>query len=127
MANSSRTTHPRSVWANHKRGARAGKELDRMAPIHAGSLLGEVVYAVRLGDGSIKIGWTQNLGRRKQYFGAGHEVLGFRFGKRDDEQALHERLVAHRAKGREYYHATPEVLAVVNDMRQDFNLPPLEA
>lgn len=108
-------------------GQTAGKQRDRMPPIRAGELLGEVVYAVRLSDGSVKIGWTHNLGRRKQHFGAGTEVLGFRSGDRAAENALHASLKDCRVRGREYYHPTAEVLAVVNDMRNDLGLPPLTA
>ena len=52
----------------------------------------------------------------------------FRFGDYDDEQAVHRSLAAQRIEGkREYYHPTPEVLAVVNEMRSDLGLPVLAA
>ncbi len=100
---------------------------ERLSAFTALAAFGASVYAVRLADGLVKIGWTENLGRRKQHFGAAAELLGFQPGSRETENALHHSLRASVAHGREYYHATPEVLAVVNDMRADFNLPPLTA
>ena len=83
-----------------------------------------VVYALRLLDGTIKIGCTRDLPKRRTAYDRS-EILAFRFGSLEDEQAIHAALVPHRARGREYYHPTPEVLAVINDMRSDFNLPAL--
>lgn len=93
--------------------------------------LGSVVYAARLDDGVIKIGWTERFGSRlrwlKSYNGQGIELIAFRQGTRDDEQAIHAELAEHIHHGREYYSATPEVLAVVNEMREALTLPPLAA
>jgi hypothetical protein len=86
---------------------------------------GTVVYAIRQNCGLIKIGVTTNIARRSQEIGT--EVLGFFFGDYDDEQAIHHSLRAHVAKGREYYHVTPEVIAVVNDMRTNLGLPLIAA
>ncbi len=107
--------------------AQRPSQRERLSIQTAGKLLGEVVYAIRLTDGTVKIGWTQDLGRRKTYFGSEAQVIGFRRGSLADEQALHTSLAPHRHHGREYYNATPEVLAVVNDMRSAFNLEPLAA
>lgn len=94
--------------------------------------LGSVVYAARLEDGTIKIGWTRHFGHRlrmlKHAVGQDVELLAFRGGDYDDEQAIHRTLVPHRLQGkREFYHPTAEVLAVVNDMRADLNMPPIAA
>jgi len=94
--------------------------------------LGSIVYAARLADGTVKIGWTQHLHDRLRYLkhhdGQGVEMLAFRFGTYDDEQAIHAGLVAHRIEGRrEYYHPTADVLAIVNQMRTDLGLDPLAA
>ncbi len=87
-----------------------------------------VVYAVQFPDGIIKIGCTGDLATRLSAFQADKgALLGFRFGEYEDEQALHASLKAHVARGREWYHPAPEVLAVVNDMRTAFNLPPIAA
>jgi hypothetical protein len=57
----------------------------------------------------------------------GGEILGFRAGDRADETDLHYDLREHVHHGREWYHPTPEVFAVVNAMRDDFGLPHLAA
>lgn len=93
--------------------------------------MGSVIYAARLADGTIKIGWTRHFGHRLRFLKSQNqqevELVGFRFGDREAEQAIHASLVAHRARGREYYHQTAEVLAVVNEMREALNMPPLAA
>ena len=93
--------------------------------------IGAVVYAARLDDGVIKIGWTQRFGDRLRYLKHHDqqdvELLAFRGGTLDDEKAIHAALVEHLHHGREYYAPTPEVLAVVNDMRAVLNMPPLTA
>jgi len=79
----------------------------------------------------IKIGWTEHFGDRlrwlKSYVQQDVELIGFQFGSRDDEQEIHADLRSFVARGREYYHPTPEVLAVVNAMRESLNMPPLAA
>lgn len=96
---------------------------DRASAIRA--LVGDspVVYAVRLDNGLIKIGYTGNLPRRRNQLGG--EIIGFRAGDLDDEQGIHDTLVEHRARGREYYHPTAPVLAIVNELRRPFGLPDL--
>lgn len=94
--------------------------------------LGSVVYAARLEDGTIKIGWTRHFGHRlrmlKHAVNQDVELLAFRRGGYDDEQTIHKSLIPHRIEGkREFYHPTAEVLAVVNAMRADLNMPPLAA
>ena len=86
---------------------------------------GRVVYAMELTNGVIKIGCTRNLDRRRKEVGRGAEILGFIPGDFDDEKAIHAELKPHRAHGHEYYQRTPEVLAVVNAMRDAYNLPHL--
>lgn len=97
--------------------------------------LGPVVYAVRLTDGTVKIGHTRRFGDRlralKHYSGQDVELLAFRPGTYNDEQAIHEALAPHRVelteRAREWYHPTPEVMAVVNEMRGELNMPPIAA
>lgn len=87
--------------------------------------LGRVVYAVRLSDGVIKIGCTSNLDGRVRTLvslSGGGELLAFRPGTEDDEQDIHAELKPHRARAHEYYHPTPAVIAVVNDMRRELGL-----
>ena len=96
-------------------------ELSAPQALAAISAAGDVVYAVRLKDGLIKIGHTGRLHiRRAQLQG---KMLAFHFGTYEDEQAVHQALQAHTAHGREYYHPAPEVLDVVNEWRSDLGLP----
>lgn len=93
--------------------------------------LGSVVYVARLSDGTVKIGWTEHFDNRLRWL-ANHtdqdiELLGFRLGTYDDEQAIHATLVEHRARGREYYHPTVQVMAVVNAMRDELHMPHIAA
>lgn len=97
------------------------------SPKRMRSAVGEVVYAVRMPDGLIKIGWTGDFGRRKERLGAAAEVLSLQPGTRADEATIHAQLRAHRAMRHEYYHPAAEVLAVVNEMRATLSLAPLES
>lgn len=95
---------------------------------HILAALGPVVYALRSRDGYIKIGHTSNLAaRRRHYSSKPSDLFGFRRGTEQDERDIHETLRPFRARGHEYYHWTPEVLAVVNDMREELGLSPLAA
>lgn len=110
-------------------GSRGALGLSRTAVMRS---LGSVVYAARLADGTIKIGWTERFHDRlrylKHYTGQDVELLAFRPGGYDDEQAIHASLIEHRLEGRrEYYHPTAAVLAVVNEMRDQFNLAHITA
>lgn len=87
--------------------------------------LGEVLYAVQLAEGLIKIGWTHRLDKRLYRF-PGSTLLAVRAGSRDAERAVHRTLVVNRARGYEYYHRTPAVIALVNDWREPLGLPPLK-
>lgn len=114
-------------------GARGG-ESSRTAVMRA---LGSVVYAARLADGTIKIGWTERFDLRlhwlKHYVQQDVELLAFRVGTHEDEQAIHSSLIEYRAadtehpEAREYYRPMPQVLAAVNAMRDDLGLPRLVA
>lgn len=85
-----------------------------------------VLYAVELPGRIIKIGCTTNfVARRTAYRDS--VILAFRPGDRADERDIHHELAPFRARGIEYYHPFPEVIAVVNEMRDYFNLPHLDA
>ena len=89
---------------------------------------GPVLYAIRLADRLIKIGWTSDLyGRWRQLVCTDHaeEFLAFTFGSRADETELHRRLTEHVARGNEYYHPHAEVLDVVNSWRAEFGRGPV--
>jgi hypothetical protein len=115
---------------NHPRAARLATSggVSRRAAMKA---LGSVVYAARLDDGTIKIGWTEHFDERlyylKQHTKQTVKLIGFQSGSREDEQAIHATLAEHRSQGREYYHPTPEVIAAVNSMRDVFSLPHIAA
>jgi hypothetical protein len=85
-----------------------------------------VLYAVQFGDGTIKIGCTADLPSRLGNYGP-CDVIAFRAGTMAEELAIHHSLRPHLHHGREWYHPTSEVFAVVNDMRDDFGLPHLAA
>lgn len=92
--------------------------------------LGTVVYAARLADGIIKIGWTEHFERRlhdlKHAVGQDVELLAFKSGAYADEQAIHATLIAHRVPGKlEYYQPHPDVIAVVNAMRCTLGMEPI--
>lgn len=84
-----------------------------------------VVYAMRVPDGAIKIGTTVDLPNRLSALHA--ELLGFTFADLAHERALQSLLAAHLLRGREFFRPTPEVFAVVNEMRDEWNLPHIAA
>lgn len=87
--------------------------------------LGATIYACRVADDLIKIGHSADLAsRRKALKGT---LLAVMFGSRDDEQAIHARLIDHRHHGREWYYPTPGVMTVVNEMRASLGMEPVAA
>jgi hypothetical protein len=114
---------PRDLRLDSTRGEVIQPTISRSAALRA---IGEVVYAIRTSEGTIKIGHTRNLDMRRYQVGS-VEVLAFQPGTFDDEQRIHAGLVDQRHHGREWYNPTPEVLAVVNDMRQRIGLDHLAA
>jgi len=86
----------------------------------------ELIYAIRCPDGVIKIGHTRNLSARRRHFDTTPEaILAIRPGTYDEEQAVHASLRPHLARGQEYYHPTPEVLAYVNALRSTLGVQPV--
>ena len=83
-----------------------------------------VIYAVQLPDGVIKIGCTTNLARRRHAY-RDADILAFRPGTMDEEQAIHKSLKRHLVHGREWYRPVPAVIDVVNEIRDHFHLEPL--
>lgn len=119
-----------STWAL---GTRRRKSIvNGVSRTEAMAAIGAVVYAARLADGKVKIGWTERFDLRlhwlKHYVKQDVELLAFRVGTYEDEQALHELLAPHRALGvdylnaREYYEPTNAVMVVVNEMRTALGL-----
>lgn len=102
------------------------EQADRAQALRALQGDAQVLYALRLTDGTIKIGCTSNLAQRHRSY-PGAQILAFMPGDFEDEAAIHESLREYRARGWEYYHASPEVIAVVNAMRDEFGLPHLAA
>ena len=88
--------------------------------------VGPVLYAVRV-NGMIKIGFTRDVYERVRKYGNIRNILALKPGSLADETALHRSLRAHCAKGREYYHPAPEVIALVNEWRSALNFDPISA
>lgn len=118
-----RNRHVHGVVTNSSETQRLTAEVSTEDRAQILNALGSVVYAVRLPGRIVKIGCSANLAARIQALGA-VEILAFKPGEYADEQAIHATLVAHRHHGREYYHPSPEVMAVVNQMREDLGLDP---
>lgn len=117
---------------SNTRRSECATSLDRplgLAATKAMKDIGDVVYAIRLPDSAIKIGWTSDLAqRRRSWRIKGNEgILAVMPGTIADEQAIHDRLVPYRSRGREYYHQTPEVLAEVNALRGSVGMQPLDS
>ena len=95
-------------------------------------LRGSMLYAMRVDD-LIKIGWTSMLltdrrDRIKTECSASVvEILAFTPGTRADERDLHHSLANSVKRGREWYHPTPEVMAVVNEWRAQWGRAPIAA
>ena len=88
--------------------------------------LGPVLYAAKTRGGHIKIGWTSNLAARQRHHGKISDILAWRTGTPEDEQAIHTELSGLAIKGREYYSPTDRhVLAIVNAWREDMGIPPV--
>ena len=91
--------------------------------------LGTVLYAVAVGDDTIKIGYTADVVRRLDHLRSETSqpcrLLAIHFGTMDDEREVHQSLAAFRSHGREYYHPHPEVLALVDQWRQAMGQAPL--
>lgn len=99
--------------------------MDQANAIRAIQMGQPMLYAVMCPDGAIKIGCTTNLAQRRSYLQG--EILAFRFGDFDDERAIHDSLREHLAHGDEYYHPSPEVLALVEQWRADLGIPALQS
>jgi hypothetical protein len=94
-----------------------------------------LIYAFRLEHGAagnrftvIKIGHTTNLDTRRRHLGAEWvDLLAIKPGTLADEQNIHRRIPnAHRAYAREYYLPTPQIIAMLDEWRAAYNLPPIE-
>ena len=111
---------------------RAKPDVDRLRGLtsaaQAARDVGPVVYAFRTQDGLIKFGFSANIYNRLGALGGGlRGLLALVPGTFDDEQAIHRAMAEHRARGREYYHPTPAVLALVNEMRARNRQEPITA
>lgn len=76
--------------------------------------MARVVYFAQARDGTIKIGTSINVDDRLRSLGR-LRLLRTVPGGFTAERVLHHALEAHRARGREWYHPTAEVLACVAD------------
>lgn len=91
----------------------------------------EVIYGIRTFDDLIKIGYTTNMAGRMRYYGLNmsntHRILFARSGTPEEERAVHGLLRPHLARGREYYHPTPEVIQFINFVRDGLGVAPIAA
>lgn len=86
--------------------------------------IGQCVYAVRVKPDLIKIGCTTNLHQRIRTFGATwSDVLLALSADFEYEAALHRRFAQHVARGREFYHPAPEIMAWINTERECLGFP----
>jgi hypothetical protein len=85
-----------------------------------------VVYFIRTNDGLIKIGHTVQLDKRRTRFGSGWQhILAVVPGTRQDEADMHSRFSAHLARGAEYFHPAPELIAHINEVRATLGVSPI--
>lgn len=82
-----------------------------------------MLYAMRVADGLIKIGCSRDVSERRRCLTG--ELLAMMPGDFDSESDLHDDLAPHAHHGREWYNPTPEVIAVVNEMRNYYHLSPI--
>lgn len=77
------------------------------------------IYYVRVDD-KIKIGWTGgHLWDRLKAYPPHMKLIADHPGTRADERDLHRSFAPSRASGREWYYATPEVLAHIERILRD--------
>lgn len=86
-----------------------------------------VIYAFRLPDDVIKIGWSASLDNRRRTLKAKWpDLLAIKPGTLEDEQRLHRRIPSsHRHHAVEYYLPTPQIIAMLNQWRADFGVEPI--
>ena len=129
------TWHMGGTWGGAQERRRTkGSSLARTTAMRE---LGAVVYAARLADGTIKIGWTERFDLRlhwlKHYAKQDVELLAFKLAGIEVEQEIHARLEPYRAQipehpnAREFYRPVPQVLAVINELRDELGLPAVAA
>lgn len=96
-------------------------------PIDISREMGPVVYFIRCDDGLIKIGYTTQIHVRRSVYGPGWDrVLAVMPGTLAHEKACHALYREHLAKGREYFHPHPDLLAHINEIREHLNVSPLD-
>lgn len=123
--------HDRHYLAPCETATRVGGKRTRTESIGRGEAIDalfagkQMIYAIRMPDGIIKIGCTGNVRQRRNWLKG--DILGLMPGDFSDELEIHHLLREHVHHGREWYNPTPAVLAVVNRMREPFGLEPLAA
>jgi Meiotically up-regulated gene 113 len=84
------------------------------------------VYFIRCGD-FIKIGYSLSPERRLSHIMTVNpheiELLGYRYGTRDDEALYHERFAPHRHRG-EWFNAAPEIETYARTLMQSLPKKP---
>lgn len=91
--------------------------------------VGEVVYVIRFDD-VIKIGWTRNLAERLTRLGVRRSemerLLVVMPGTESLEHELHIKFRRSLARGKEYFHPTPDLIEWINEKRDAMGVAPLE-
>ena len=81
--------------------------------------LGDVIYFLRMPDGTIKIGFTTNLAARWNNLGRDAELLAWRSGTYAEEQSIHRALSGSLKRGREWYYPDDEVMNLVEIAKEE--------
>lgn len=87
--------------------------------------IGPVVYFFRTKDDLVKIGYTANIAERVFRLGGWNRLLAIQPGTLADERDAHERFTGCLARGREYFHPFPELIAYINEIRGAMGVPEL--
>lgn len=75
-----------------------------------------LIYYLQVGD-YIKVGYTSNAKRRGSEYPPGSKLLLSYPGSREDEKRLHEKFVAYREAGREWYMDAAEIREHIEEMK----------
>ena len=121
--------HRRTASSAGRRPCVIDRPGEQLSPTALAREIGPCVYFLRTTDDLVKVGHTANVAERKRGLTADgwRSLLAVVPGTREDEQRIHAQLALHLARGREYYRPAPEVLALVNSIRDRLGVPDVEA
>lgn len=89
--------------------------------------IGPIIYFGRR-NGLIKIGFTSGWLESRMKRAGLHwpDLIAIRPGTLAEEQALHQQLRPHLARGREWYTPCAEIYDLVDEIRAGYRLPPVD-